>query len=57
MQMDKKMDKPSEKFISRLQAYPNLSCFLHFTALTKQDENNKNCYTDRFQNLEQIAFQ
>ena len=42
---------------SRLQTYLKLSCFLLFTTLTKQDENNKNCYTDRFQNLEQIAFQ
>jgi hypothetical protein len=30
---------------------------LHFTALTKQDGNNKNCCTDRFQNLEMIVFQ
>jgi hypothetical protein len=41
MQMDLKMDKPSEKFISRLQEYLKFSRFLHFTTLTKQDGNTK----------------
>lgn len=59
------MDRPADKFI--LMA-PNatttiLTCraFLHFTTVTKcmlkQDGNNRNCLTGRFQNLEQLVFQ